>query len=257
MHVVLDVDTGVDDALAILFAVRHPDVDVLAITCVTGNVPVAQVLTNTLTVLDVAGAPDIPVARGAGRPLRVPPPTGRSVHGSDGLADLGLPQPVRSPVGAPAVDLLRETLNAAEEPVTICALAPLTNIAALLQADPGIARRIAQLVVIGGGFNASADPDATDLVYGSGVPISPYGPEVFYAAALTRADAGRLASSADPSTQLAGRLAQHQVRRFGGRSGTIGDAGAVVGLTAPNAGRTGEGRAYAGWFLDCLRSRSL
>src|SRR4029079_2467810 len=95
--VILDVDTGVDDALALLLAVRSVDLDVRAVTCVAGNADVDQVVRNTLVVLDAAGAPDGPVARGADRRLLEPPRHARRVHGADGMADLGLPDSQRRP----------------------------------------------------------------------------------------------------------------------------------------------------------------
>ena len=96
---ILDVDTGVDDALALLFAVRHPALRLLGVTCVAGNVGVDQVVINTLKVLDAAGAPaDLPVASGATRPMIAAADLNRSVHGLDGLADLGLRNPSRHPV---------------------------------------------------------------------------------------------------------------------------------------------------------------
>ena len=117
---VLDVDTGVDDALALLFALRHPGLSVHAITCVAGNVGIDQVVINTLKVLDAAGAPmDLPVAAGAGRPLLASGDLTRSVHGLEGLADLGLPGPARLPVLEHAVELLYRTLGAATTPVAL------------------------------------------------------------------------------------------------------------------------------------------
>src|SRR5882757_8369019 len=131
-EIILDVDTGVDDALAILFAVRHPDLRLRAITCVAGNADVDQVVANTLRVLDAAGAPDVPVARGADRPLLEPRRDARHVHGTDGMGDLGLPASARQPVAVHAVELLRREILAAPTPVTLITLAPLTNIALLL-----------------------------------------------------------------------------------------------------------------------------
>lgn len=90
--VILDVDTGIDDALALLFARRHPQLDLRAVTCVSGNADLEQVLANTLTVLDLAGGDNIPVARGAQRPLIEPRRSASHVHGSDGMADLALPE---------------------------------------------------------------------------------------------------------------------------------------------------------------------
>ena len=138
--VILDVDTGVDDALALLFAARHPDLDLRAVSCVAGNVDVDQVVINTTRVLAAAGASDVPVGRGADRPLLDPARAARHVHGEDGLGDLSWPEPGPSTpttqVG-PALDLLRTTLLEASEPVTLVTLAPLTNLALLLRAYPG------------------------------------------------------------------------------------------------------------------------
>src|SRR6201999_1711554 len=104
--VILDVDTGVDDALAILFAVRHPSLRLRAITCVAGHGGVGQGVTNTLRVLDAAGAGDVPVARGADRPLLAPPRDARIVHGENGMGGIELPASDRGPVAEHAVELL-------------------------------------------------------------------------------------------------------------------------------------------------------
>jgi pyrimidine-specific ribonucleoside hydrolase len=127
--IILDVDTGVDDALALLFAARHPGLDLRAVTCVAGNAGVDQVVTNTLTVLDAGGAADVPVARGADRPLLEPVRPARHVHGEDGLGDLHWPAPATAPDPREAIDLLRDELLAAEQPITLVTIAPLTNIA--------------------------------------------------------------------------------------------------------------------------------
>jgi pyrimidine-specific ribonucleoside hydrolase len=144
--ILLDVDTGVDDALAILFAVRHPALRLRAITCVNGNTQVDQVVRNTVRVLDAAGAPDIPVALGARQALIDPHRDSRHVHGLDGMADLGLPESSRRPVDVHAVELLRQMIRTATEPVTILALAPLTNIALLLRTFPEVAERVERIV---------------------------------------------------------------------------------------------------------------
>ena len=99
----LDVDTGVDDACALLLAARHPGLDLRAVTCVAGNAPVDDVVRNTLTVLEAAGRGDVPVARGAERPLLEAPRPARHVHGEDGMGDLGLPAPAGGPTrGTPS-----------------------------------------------------------------------------------------------------------------------------------------------------------
>jgi pyrimidine-specific ribonucleoside hydrolase len=243
--VILDVDTGVDDALALLLAVRSPDLDLLAVTCVAGNADVDQVLRNTLVVLDAAGAGDVPVARGADRPLLEPPRHARQVHGSDGMADLGLPDSRRVPRAVSSVELLRATIVSSEVPVTLVPLAPLTNIALLLRTHPEVATRIERIVFMGGSasignatavaeFNIWHDPEAAAVVMGSGVPMTMYGLDVFYDVTVDASSAQALAASDEPGAQLAGRLISHQVRRLGGAAGTIGDAGAVAAVIAPD-----------------------
>jgi len=245
VQVVLDVDTGVDDALAILLALRSPAMDVRAITCVAGNADVDQVVANTLRVLDAASAPDIPVARGMTRPLVEPPRPARHVHGEDGMGDLSLPRSQRSPVGIHAVELLRATLASATEPITLIPLAPLTNIAVLVRTYPELLDRIDRIVLMGGAaavgnataaaeFNVWHDPEAAAIVLDSGVPTTMYGLDVFYEPVVPVADVQALVSAADPARQLAGRLMQHQLARFGAATVTLGDAGAVAAVLRPD-----------------------
>jgi len=245
VQVVLDVDTGVDDALAILLALRSPAMDVRAITCVAGNADVDQVVANTLRVLDAASAPDIPVARGMTRPLVEPPRPARHVHGEDGMGDLGLPRSQRSPVGIHAVELLRTTLASATEPIILIPLAPLTNIAVLVRTYPELLDRIDRIVLMGGAaavgnataaaeFNVWHDPEAAAIVLDSGVPTTMYGLDVFYEPVVPVADVQALVSAADPARQLAGRLMQHQLARFGAATVTLGDAGAVAAVLRPD-----------------------
>ena len=194
VQVILDVDTGIDDALAILLACRAPAMDVRAITCVAGNADVDQVVANTLRVLDAAGAPDIPVARGMARPLIEPPRPARHVHGEDGMGDLGLPESRRSSVDVHAVELMRATLAGATEPITLIPLAPLTNVAVLVRSYPELLERLERIVLMGGAaavgnataaaeFNVWHDPEAAAIVLDCGVEVTMYGLDVFYAPA--------------------------------------------------------------------------
>jgi pyrimidine-specific ribonucleoside hydrolase len=243
VDVLIDVDTGVDDALALLLATRSAALAVRAVTCVAGNVDLDQVVVNTLKVVDAAGALDIPVARGHDRPLLGPRSTGRSLHGADGLADLGLPDPMRAPVNLPAGELQRAVLTRSDPAQTLVALGPLTNVAAVLTDHPDVRDRIARIVLLGGevhatgflpaGFNLREDPEALEIVVASGIPLLAYPMDVFFTVTLDRADAEGLAMRPEPGAQLAGRLLLHQVERFGGVAGMIGDAGAVACLIDP------------------------
>ncbi|MBD0842213.1 nucleoside hydrolase [Streptomyces sp. TRM68416] len=245
--VIIDCDTGVDDALALLFAVRHPGLDVRAVTCVAGNTDVDGVVRNTLTVLEHAGAGDIPVARGAERPLIEPVRTADHVHGRDGLGDLGLPAPTRVPVDVDAVTLLRREILASPRPVTLIPMAPLTNIALLLRTHPEVVRNIERIVFMGGAvaagnatpvaeFNVWHDPEAAAILLTAGVPITMYGLDVFTQVRVGAADVQRLRASAEPSLRLAGDLLAHRDPATSGDptpTGALGDAGAVCAVVDP------------------------
>jgi pyrimidine-specific ribonucleoside hydrolase len=239
--VILDVDTGIDDAMALLLAARSPALDLLAVSCVAGNAPVDQVVRNTLKVLDAAGATDVPVARGADRPLLEPARDARHVHGEDGMGDLGLPDSRRAPVDMHAIELMRTTLEAAPRPVTLVPLAPMTNVALLLRAYPHVGENIERIVFMGGAaaignataaaeFNVWHDPEAAGIVLTSGLPVTMYGLDVFYKVTIDEPSAARLVASPDPAEQLAGRLLQ---RQHGRHIATIGDAGAVAAVIDP------------------------
>ena len=250
--VVLDVDTGVDDACALLLAARHPDLDLLAVSCVGGNAPLDLVVANTLTVLEAAGRDDVPVAAGSARPLLEAARDARHVHGEDGLGDLDWPKSTRRPDPRHAVELLRDVIRDAPEPVTLVTLAPLTNIALLLRTYPDVAAGLGDIVVMGGAanvgnatasaeFNVFHDPEAAAIVLDAAADLSLrvtlYGLDVFYQPTVSAAEARDLAAAADPAARLAGLLIGFQCERFGDPS-TIGDAGAVCAVLEPEALRT-------------------
>jgi pyrimidine-specific ribonucleoside hydrolase len=247
--VILDVDTGVDDACALLLAARHPELDLKAVTCVGGNVGIDDVVRNTLTVLDAAGRPDVPVARGAAVPLLQPVRAARHVHGEDGLGDLDWPRSTRPTDTRHAVELLRDVLRDAAttgELVTLIPLAPLTNIALLLRTYPDAAAGLREIVFMGGSagvgnataaaeFNIWTDPEAAAIVLAAsselGIAVTMYGLDVFYDVVVTLDQARALSGS--PSAELAGRLIQQRSERYQSDGGTIGDGGAVCAVIDP------------------------
>lgn len=246
--VIIDCDTGVDDALALLFAVRHPGIDLRAVTCVAGNTDVDGVVRNTLTVLEQAGAGDIPVARGAARPLIEPVRTAQHVHGLDGMGDLGLPAPTRVALDMDAVTLLRREILASPTPVTLVPTAPLTNIALLLRTHPEVVRNIERIVFMGGAvatgnatpvaeFNVWHDPEAAAVLLTAGVPITMYGLDVFQQVLVPAADVQRLRASPEPSLRMVGELLAHRDPATSGDptpTGGLGDAGAVCAVVDPD-----------------------
>jgi pyrimidine-specific ribonucleoside hydrolase len=256
LPVLLDVDTGLDDACALLLAAKHPALDVRAVTCVAGNVDVDQVVRNSLAVLAAAGRPDVPVARGASRPLLEPARGARHVHGADGMGDLdhgalGLPPATASADPRHAVELLRDALLeavAAHERLTLVPLGPLTNVALLLNTFPEAAKGLQRIVFMGGAaavgnataaaeFNVWNDPEAAAMVLAAAreldVPVTMYGLDVFYDVRITREEAAALLAAPEVATRLGGALVLAQCERFGDDTATIGDAGAVCAVIDP------------------------
>jgi len=254
--VILDVDTGLDDACALLLAARHPELDLKAVTCVGGNVGLDDVVINTLTVLEAAGRPDVPVARGAALPLLQPVRAAPHVHGVDGLGDLDWPRSTRTTDTRHAVELLRDVLRDAAttgDRVTLIPLAPMTNIALLLRTYPEAAAGLREIVFMGGAagignatasaeFNIWTDPEAAAIVLAAsrdlGIPLTMYGLDVFYDVVVTLDQARALSGS--PSAELAGKLIEKRSERFGSDGGSIGDGGAVCAVIDPSGLTTRE-----------------
>ena len=177
---VIDCDPGVDDAIAILLALASPEVELLALTTVAGNLPLETTTRNALRVLALAGREDVPVAAGAARPLVVPRWRDAAVvHGSDGLGGAPAPEPRAAVVPMHAVDLLAEMLERSDEPVLLAPVGPLTNIALLAALRPELLPRLGRVSVMGGAdghgnvtpaaeFNIWFDPEsaARDLRLG-------------------------------------------------------------------------------------------
>ncbi|MCW2846322.1 MAG: hypothetical protein JWR90_296 [Marmoricola sp.] len=247
-HILLDVDTGRDDALALMFAMRHPDIDVQAITCVAGNTSVENAAANTLRILDLLDAPKIPVALGARRPLIEPPRDASWIHGTHGLGDVELPPSDRSIEPVHAVELMRRCLLGAEAQMTIIALGPMTNIAMLLRLHPEITGCIKQIIFMGGSatvgnatpvaeFNFWHDPEAAHIVLTSGLPLTMYGWDILWSMRVGAQKVAELSASENPIHQVAGRLLAFEAADPS--SGTpviydcIGDAGTLCALVSP------------------------
>jgi purine nucleosidase len=181
----LDVDTGVDDALAIILALRSPECHLRAILTVNGNVPLARTTANTLIVLDVLEAPPIPVVAGADAPLAGPAITAGEVHGGDGLGGAAsCVAASRRPVMRDAATFLLDAIRDCPGELTLVATGPLTNVALAVKKDIRTMRQLRRLIVMGGAvrvpgnvgpvseFNFAADAEAAAIVLGSDLPLT-------------------------------------------------------------------------------------
>ena len=185
--IIIDTDPGIDDAMAIFFALQSPELELLGLTAVFGNGGVANTASNAVRILETAGRGDIPVAAGANEPLVIDNLSsgGSSVHGLDGLGNASnrLPQPQGTPITQNAASFIIETVMANPGEITLVPIGPLTNIAMALRLEPHIAKAAKGVTLMGGsafaGGNASAaaeanirnDPHSADIVFSAGWPI--------------------------------------------------------------------------------------
>ena len=197
--IIIDTDPGQDDAVAILLALASPEeLEVLGVTAVAGNVPLALTQRNARIVCELAGRADIPVFAGSDRPLSGPLVTAEHVHGRTGLDGPALPDPEMPLQDGHAVDFIVDTLR--REPagtVTLVPIGPLTNIARAFQDAPDIVTRVQDIVLMGGAyfevgnitpaaeFNIYVDPDAAEVVFKSGAPLTVMPLDVTHKALVT------------------------------------------------------------------------
>ncbi|XVE76662.1 hypothetical protein DITRI_Ditri12bG0192000 [Diplodiscus trichospermus] len=220
--IIIDTDPGIDDAIAIFLALKSPEVEVIGLTTIYGNVYSTLATRNALHLLEVAGRTDIPVAEGShvtitkDTKLRI----ADFVHGADGLGNQNFPPPKGKPIDMSAPAFLVEQAKLYPGKVTVVALGPLTNIALAIQLDPSFAKNIGQIVLLGGAFavngnvnpaaeaNIFGDPDAADIVFTSGADVLAVGINVTHQVVLTDADRDKLASST-------GKFAQYLCKILG------------------------------------------
>src|SRR5213594_1686650 len=212
-RVIIDTDPGVDDALALLLAMRSPELKIEAITPVAGNVPLELTLPNALRMVEIAGRTDIPVAAGAKAPLMRRLVSAAYAHGENGLGGAIFPEPKIKQVAEPAAEFIRHIVRKYPNEVTLITIGPLTNVATALNADPELAGMIKNLVMMGGSlsggnitpaaeFNIYVDPEAARIVFQSGIPITMVGLDVTRKTALTEDYVRQLEAGQNP---VAGR----------------------------------------------------
>lgn len=248
--IIIDTDPGQDDAVAILLALASPELDVVGITAVAGNVPLRLTEKNALKICELAGRRDVKVFSGAIRPLVRQLVTAEHVHGKTGLDGPDLPEPTMKLQEQHAVDFIVETLMR-EEPgtITLCPLGLLTNIALALVREPKIAPRIKEIVLMGGGFfeggnvtpaaefNIYVDPHAADVVFRSGVPIVVMPLDVTHKALTTakRVEAFRRMGSkvGDATASLLDFFERFDEEKYGTDGGPLHDPCVIAYLLKP------------------------
>ncbi len=231
--VVWDMDPGIDDALALILALKSPEIRVAGITTVAGNAPVETASTNARRVLEYLGATNIPVALGAASPLNRPLEDALSYHGSDGLGNSSLPPPRLPLQPLEAWDFLVQSVLDAPDEVTLVATGPLTNVAYAFELQPKLPELLNRLVLMGGAygltpygkgnctpfaeFNIWQDPEAAHLVFNSGADIFAVGLDVTMdpAACLNSQHLTQIKARHTPAARLVAQLVEYEVEYHG------------------------------------------
>jgi inosine-uridine nucleoside N-ribohydrolase len=213
----------VDDALALLLAMRSPELIIEGITPVAGNVPLELTLPNALRMIEVAGRTNIPVAAGAEGPMVRRLVTATYAHGENGLGGALFPEPKTKPIAQPAAEFIRSTIRKYPNEITLITLGPLTNIATAFRADDGLPRLVRGLVMMGGSlsggnitpaaeFNVYVDPEAARIVFQSGVPIVMVGLDVTRKTTLTEEHVRTLESGQSAVSNAAAKIASSAIK---------------------------------------------
>lgn len=249
---IIDCDPGIDDAVALLVALASPELDVRAVTVVSGNVPVEATLANALRIVERSVRPATPVHAGCFRPLVREPLRGQ-FSGAGGLGRSDLPPPAKTAAPMHAVPFLVETFSAAGRagrPLTLACLGPLTNVAVALRHGPEVAAGIERIVLMGGAYreagnrtmaaeyNILADPHAAEIVFSSGVPIVALGLDATHQAIATPARVAAIRAAGGPTADLVADLLTFWDRkdpaRYGAEGGPLHDPLVVAWLLRPD-----------------------
>jgi len=249
--IIIDTDPGQDDAAAIMLALASPELQILGVTAVAGNVPLALTQRNARIILDICGRGEIPVYAGANAPLERKLVTAEYVHGKSGIDGIEPYEPKIPLQSANAVDFIIETLQAAADgEITLCPLGPLTNIALALQRAPEIKPKIREIVLMGGGFfeggnvtpaaefNIYVDPEAAAIVFAAGVPITMMPLDVTHKALTSRARVARLRESKSIAAQRMADMLDFYERfdetKYGTDGGPLHDPTVIAYVIRPD-----------------------
>jgi purine nucleosidase/pyrimidine-specific ribonucleoside hydrolase len=246
--IIIDTDPGHDDALALLLAFQSPELRVLAVTSVAGNQTLEKTTLNARRILTIARIRDVPIAAGMGRPLVRELHTAPTIHGESGLDGYDFPPPEVGVVPEHAVDLIVRTATASPEPITLVPVGPLTNIALAFLRAPEITKNISRIVLMGGAvdlgnvtpsaeFNIYVDPEAAQIVFDAGVPITMVGLDATRKARLRADERERIRGFGTDVGTMVGALMDFytstEARRDPSEGPPIHDALAVAAVVRP------------------------
>ena len=253
--IIIDTDPGQDDAVGILLALASPEVEVLALTTVAGNVPLDLTSRNARIVCEIAGRPDIPVHAGCDAPLSRPLVTAEHVHGKSGLDGIALFQPASALAPGHAVDAIIDILRREPEgSVTLVAMGPLTNLATAFRRAPDIVPRLREIVLMGGAyfevgnitpaaeFNIYVDPEAAQIVFAAGAPLTVLPLDVTHKALTSRDWIEQMRASGQVGRAVAGWtdfFERYDREKYGAEGAPLHDPCTIAWLIQPDlfAGR--------------------
>ena len=274
--IIIDTDPGVDDTMAIFFALCSPELEVVGLTTIFGNVHTDLATVNALRLLEIAERTSIPVAKGAQHPLTRPfEGPAPYVHGEDGQGNIFLPEPAGVPIDLSAAQFIVERLRANPGEITLVPVGPLTNIALALRLEPRIADWVDEVVLMGGNAlapgNASPaaeanirnDPEAADLVFGAGWRVTMVGLDVTLKVHMTPADIAAYAEHQNPMSAHIARIIPHYQNYFethyDAKGMFVHDSSAIAYLLDPSLFKTklwpirvgtaglGRGKTWPAW----------
>ncbi|TBM31180.1 pyrimidine-specific ribonucleoside hydrolase RihA [Hafnia paralvei] len=249
LPIILDCDPGHDDAIALILALASPELELKAVTTSAGNQTPDKTLRNALRILTLLQRSDIPVTGGAVKPLMRELIIADNVHGESGLDGPDLPEPNFAPQTCNAVELIAQTLRASQQPVTVVATGPLTNIALLLTSHPELHAKISRIVIMGGAamlgnwtpaaeFNIYVDPEAAEIVFQSGLPIVMAGLDVTHRAQIMSEDIERFRHLSNPVADVVADLLDffmeyHKQEKWGFQGAPLHDPCTIAWLIKP------------------------
>jgi len=275
LPVIIDCDPGIDDAIALLSAVVAPQLNILGICTVCGNQPLLNTLRNALQITELGQRTDIPVFAGCHQPMFREPIHGQ-FHGENGLGNTAFPAPQKQPETLHAVNFLINSCEQAirdNQPVTLCVLGPLTNLATALRMKPQIAAGIARVVLMGGAyreagnrtmtseFNMLADPHAAHVVFSSELNITVLPLDATHQVILTPEHVGKFINVSGRISQPLGELMafwdRNDIRRYGSRGGPLHDPLVIAYVLAPELFGSEKARVFVEYNSELCMGQTV